>query len=263
MDEKMTCEEFQERLDGHIASDEERRAIERHAAACPDCALLLAMNRHLNAETLSELEERVPDSLVDTMWQRVVGEIAARRAERLSPQRRFWPFQRIFVPAMAAAIVLLVFTSGYLLGELRHLRRSERQLAMELSLKDQRLEEMQHGMKTIQAGRLPERVTLLGVRLGLPQQADFSASELISLLELLPRETTMLEAGKVESMLQQKRLPGMIRARFQPEGIDIDDGLQAGEIIILIEWLDIDPARRFQRDELVSFARTGALPGVL
>jgi len=124
MDEKMTCEEFQERLDGRTASDEELEELERHASACPDCAVLLAMNRHLRAETLSELEEQVPDSLVDTMWQRVVGEIAARRAERLSLTKRFWPFQRILVPAMAAAIVLLVFASGFLLGELKSLKQA-------------------------------------------------------------------------------------------------------------------------------------------
>jgi hypothetical protein len=266
MNGKITCEEFQDRLDGLAGgtqTEEIPAALRDHADRCPGCAMLLAMHLNLAADSPGDLEGRVPGALVDTMWQRVSAEIGERRARGLKQSSMFHPIRRALVPAMAAAIVLLVFASGYLLGELRQLRQSEQRLAEELSWKEQAIDSLRLERSSPLGDRSLSTTTALLLKRGLYGPDEFSALELVTYLEQLPPERTIIRADEASAFLPNSRLRRTLMHGRHPAGITFDDGLQVGELILLIEWTGIDPKRRFSREDIVTLTKTQTLIGDL
>ncbi len=175
MSQTITCENFLERLEALTSVQwpgEELVLLEQHADRCPDCAMLLRMHRHLSGETLADLEARVPAALVDGMWPRISAGIAAiedgveiaevaetpgstghplsaETAQAAGAQARwrrrldaFFASRpgragRWLVPALAAGLMVLLFASGYLLGEVHQLKQRERMLAESLLYQQQ------------------------------------------------------------------------------------------------------------------------------
>ena len=133
------CREFRELLNrtryGEL-SREERAALERHAEGCADCAVELRIHAHVTAVSGAELESAVPDEMVDTMGRNVMEDLSRRSVRRSPSGSRMWPMMKILVPALAAAVVVLVFTGGFLFGGLRQLKTREQQLLSEMQRKD-------------------------------------------------------------------------------------------------------------------------------
>ncbi|HER43412.1 MAG TPA: hypothetical protein ENO08_03025, partial [Candidatus Eisenbacteria bacterium] len=128
------CGRFQDRLDrleGALPEGRESRELERHAAECPDCAIMLETCLHLAGPFKEELESKVPAEMADSMWAQVSSHIADRR-----PVGWRWSLSRVIVPALAAAVILLVFWLGMTLGELRYLRGVEERMAAEIERRE-------------------------------------------------------------------------------------------------------------------------------
>ena len=98
-------------LDGEL-SDRNRRALERHVAACAACSEALERLRAAGAAVLQLAE---PPDVPAGFAQRVIARAARRREQR----PLVVPFWKLFSPAMraaAAAMVMLGLGIGVLMG---------------------------------------------------------------------------------------------------------------------------------------------------
>jgi len=179
--------------------------------------------RRLRRENPSagELESRVPDDLAEGMWSRVEAALGRRPA----PLRR--DFSR---PLLAAAAVLLLLATGYLLGERGQLLRRQEDLSLRLA----RLE-------TAAPAPLPAQDALMARYLG--RRESWSPAQLTHLLEGLPPGAQILDAASA------RRLAAQLGSEAP---LDPDDGLQADEALALARRLPLDPetaisSRRLER----------------
>ena len=255
MNSQNECEAFQERLDrlgGKPPTEEEAHDFEQHAASCSDCAIILDAYMHLAGPSNKELEVQVPDEMADAMWHRV----AAKTVDRgtLPGSRRISLF-RILVPTLAAAVVVLVFALGFMLGELRHLRGVETRMAAELERRDETITALQLGRDDTPGLLASERFRSLARRRFLQDRDAYRVSELIALLEQLPPGTKLLSAREVDALIGGGR-SSLSPYNAQLRRVDYSNGLDAREAIMLIEILGIDP------DELVSRERFATLNGI-
>lgn len=80
-DEKsVDCRVFQDQLDAMVEGTlplEGMRQMRLHAEGCPECAMELRVKEHLALPSLAELEKRVPDEMVTSMWGRVSSEVGS------------------------------------------------------------------------------------------------------------------------------------------------------------------------------------------
>ncbi len=255
MRENNKCEELQELLDrlgGRPPTENEKRELEEHSAVCRDCSLILEAYLHLAGPSNEELEAQVPDEMADAMWHRVAAQTVDRGK---SPGFGRISLLRVLVPTLAAAVIVLVFALGFMLGELRHLRGVEERMAIELERRDTTIAALQLGRDETPGMLASERFRNI-VRRRLMEDRDvYRVSELIALLEQLPPETTLLSAREAGTLLSgggSSISPYSERLRR----VDYSNGLDAREAIMLIEILGID------RNELISKERFAALNGV-
>ncbi len=250
------CEAFQERLDrlgGKPPTGDERKELEGHTAGCPDCATILDAYMHLVGPSNEELEATVPREMTDTMWSRV----AAMTIDRgIAPGLRRTSLFRILVPTLAAAVVVLVFTLGFMLGELRHLRGVEARMAAELERRDETITALQLGRDDTPGLLASERFRGLVRRRFLQDRDAYRVGELIALLEQLPPDTKLLNAREVDALVGGGGGSSFSPYNAQLRSVDYSNGLDAREVIMLIEMIGIDP------DEMISRERFTALNGI-
>ena len=110
MNEKLTCEEFSDRLGdlvkGRLGA-EETAAMKAHLGSCRDCADIYEIKMTLMSDPAD-----VPAEVEEALVSKVVSDLAAAR--EMGNPRRSWA-SRYLMPAMAAAIVIFVFLTGYML----------------------------------------------------------------------------------------------------------------------------------------------------
>jgi hypothetical protein len=256
MKENTKCEAFQERLDllgGRPPTEDETRELEQHAAGCTDCATMLEAYMHLAGPSNEELEAQVPDEMTDAMWHRVAAQTVDRgKAPGIGRISLF----RILVPTLAAAVVVLVFALGFMLGELRHLRGVEARMAAELERRDVTITALQMGRDDTPGLLASERFRNIVRRKFLEDRDVYRVSELIALLEQLPPDTRLLNAREMDALLSGGGGSSLSPYNSRLRSVDYSNGLDAREAIMLIEILGIDP------DELVTRERFTALNGI-
>jgi hypothetical protein len=250
------CEEFQEILDtlgGRPPTEDEMQELEAHAAGCRDCATVLGAYLHLAGPSNEELETQVPEEMASAMWHRVAAQTVERGESRGFSRISIY---RILVPTLAAAVVVLVFALGFMLGELRHLRGVETRMAAELDRRDATITALQLGRDDTPGMLASERFRNIVRRRFLEDHDAYRVSELITLLEQLPPETRLLSAREVDALLSRGGGSSISPYSEHLRTIDYSNGLDAREAIMLIEMLGIDP------DELVTRERFAALNGI-
>ncbi len=246
------CEAFQDRLDllgGKPPTGDDQKKLEGHAAACPDCATILDAYLHLMGPSNEELEAAVPREMTDTMWSRVAAKTIDRGA--LPGSRRISLF-RILVPTLAAAVVVLVFALGFMLGELRHLRGVEKRMAAELERRDETITALQIGRDDTPGLLASERFRSLVRRKFMQDRDAYSVGELIALLEQLPPDTKLLNAHEVDALVGWRGKSSFSPYSAQLRSVDYSNGLEAREAIMLIELLGIDPDELIPRERIVT-----------
>ena len=278
------CRVFEDQLDALVEGQlppEGVRQMRRHAESCPDCAMQLKVQEHLALPSLEELEERVPDEMVASMWDRVrrdagpelgagtrsVAEVeAAAGGQTHGRGREREHFRRPgqagdngsgpgpfgwLVPTLAAATVALLFATGFLFWEMRQLRAREDVLAQQVVEQRRWLAELE-----VSAGADPvARTAALAGRSpwvrALSRQETISLEGLRSLLRAMPGDRVLLEAERLEAVRRSPAplTPPLLRevlARIQG-----DDGVRARDLLRALETLDVGPETTVPVSELV------------
>jgi len=249
----ITCENFLERLDGLMAraprsgqeyGGPEWAGLEAHATSCADCARLLRVHRQLAAPTSEEIEEQVPEDLVTGMWARVAaatagatagtgpGEQAAGSPRVISapPVRppavvrpRSW-----IVPALAAAVMVLLFATGYLVAEVRQLHRQEGLLTAELQRQGELLDTLSRpGSDRLAGGFAGSAAGAAASALGRAPAGGFAAGA-------FGRGGRLPLAVAGDRWAETGYWPG---APAWTRGVAGRDEVTAGELMLLLDWL--------------------------
>ena len=257
MKKNVDCEVFQDQLDtlkqGVLAADGAEQ-LRLHAEACPDCAMLLRMHEHLASASLEQLEAAVPDVWVGSMWGQVEAEIATRESRR-GGRLGGWQGSGWLVPAMAAASVLLFISTGFLLGERARLRDREGALARLVAEHETRLAELE--VRT-SSGAIARATGFAGRRAWehkLSRRESVSVAELGDMLGSLPSGVTLVDASGVEALLNSVPFWTTATWRAALDQIRAEDGVQAGELLRVLDALDVDPEMSIPTARILALSR--------
>ncbi|MBN1165203.1 MAG: zf-HC2 domain-containing protein [Candidatus Krumholzibacteriota bacterium] len=252
MSQEINCEDFQNLLDalsGEETSAENLSALERHAASCPQCALLLEMRRHLSLPRQDALLSGIPDEYAATMWSRVQEDIDRRGYSSAFAPFRPGAWRRALMPGLAAAALVMILTSLYLFLELGQVKKRERLLATRLERQELILRGLSRGISDAPSVGAPRGFPASLPGGGFLTQGQLTVGELIAYLEKLPRETTLLGPADSQELLSHSPgWPGSRPGARIFSSIDISDGVQAEEIIHLARELELDRGQKISTD---------------
>ena len=250
------CTRFQEGLAaGSKLDPTEREQLRRHADSCTDCAAVRRLHEELEDALSNELAAQVPDEMVADMWPRVQAarEAAARPSRRghvsVRAGRDWLTGLGALVlgrgaPLMAAAMVVLLLATGWLAGERARLKVRERDLLQRAERAESRASADVHTI-----GASPPRATRASWTARID---DLTASRARSRLAQLAPDTLLLDAPGAWRLLDDLLPASGFARRALPKGVDLSDGLQAGEALAVVDRVLAD------RPELAR-ARVGSL----
>jgi hypothetical protein len=233
MNEKMTCEEFNAGLSDFaldMMSAADAAAMEAHLDKCEGCREIYEIKRALVFDALAP-EENVPEEVEEDLVHAVISDVTAAREAGMS--RRSWG-SRFLMPAMAAAIIIFVFLTGFMLGEIRNLHREAGELREEVAV-----------METVLTGRtVPGRRSVFGrMTGGIPSSSmGLTMGDAAMFLESLPADTPVLSEGEAERLIAMNR--GLRRLAGYIDERPWEGGLTSGELLLVIIALDIDPGTK-------------------
>ncbi|HER43552.1 MAG TPA: hypothetical protein ENO08_03745 [Candidatus Eisenbacteria bacterium] len=204
--------------------------MREHLAACAECREVFEIKKRLVTGPV-EVPDDVERALVESALS---GAAAARETGRPGRSRT----QRYLVPAMAAAMIIFVFFTGFLLGELRNLDREAGRLRGEIK-----------AMETVLSirGREADGPAGAGSLFGLlsggrTSRGAMTIGEAARFLRAIPEDTPLLSESDAERMIAET--PGLRRLTGRMEERPWEGGLTSGELLMLIMSLDIDPKTR-------------------
>jgi hypothetical protein len=232
MTREMTCGEFSDRLNGYMTGKtgpEESKEMEAHLASCPLCRDIYGMKKALEADRTG-----VPAEVERELVERVISDVAAARE---SGRRGGSWTRRFLMPAMTAAIFVFVFLTGFMLGEIRGLRKEARELRGEVSA----IEAAVYGGSPRPAGGGGGGIFggFAGVRRA---SGSLTVGEASRLLRALPEGTEVLTGAEAERILAGDKRLRRLAGRL--DGKPWKDGLTSGELLFFIMTLELDPDTR-------------------
>ncbi|HSG29477.1 MAG TPA: hypothetical protein VLA34_13440 [Candidatus Krumholzibacterium sp.] len=255
MDDRIDCERFQDILDATLPGlprGDSLDILEKHARSCAECAMILRVHLDLARTSEEELAGAVPEGLAGGMWEKVTGAISRPGAgpDRPRDQRRW------FGPAVAglsAAVVLLVLVSVFLLAEISRMRTNERSLHARLSSQEEKLATLIRERSSASGALNASGNRETGWRLAAFFSGGITVAELSDAISGMDPASTLL--GPAE--FSEAAAPGWTMKRtagpIVTPGVDLSDGLQAGEALILLRRTGIDPGTRITREKITEF----------
>jgi hypothetical protein len=217
--------EFHDGLDALALGDADDTLARRLAILAdgiPDGPRMLTLARRLGEDRIDDLAARAPDALVDGTWDRLEAALPApRRGSAGRPGAPAWSF-RTMTGLATAAVIVLVFVSGFLMGERRQLQ--------------QRLDAWQ-AFERVPPGpesRRPSESPLLTA------DRTWTVGELRRLLARLPDRAVLADAADLERLLVSG--PALRRgpARRLLTDQTVADGLTVAEARRLLDALADD-----------------------
>lgn len=203
MKKDVDCQVFEDQLDALTSGalpEEGIGQLQLHALSCPDCAMLLRVKEHLGLPSLEELEAAVPGGLLATIWPAVEAEATAAGENRNREHRGYgW-----VVPTLAAASVALLFTTGFLMADLRQTEAREDRMAEQILELERGLTELDVKTEWVErtaklAGGRRNRAR--AVEYLLAGQESITVGDLLALLEQYPADRVLFESPQVENLL--------------------------------------------------------------
>jgi hypothetical protein len=242
------CQVFEDQLDALVNGDLPADGMEQlrlHSEACPDCAMQLRVHEHLAEPSLEELEARVPSSLVASLWPRVEGTLEARpRTARptIKTSSRWRSLLSAWqVPAMAAAILLLLIGSGFLFAQLRTVQARERVLAEQILDQREWLAELELRTSLDPVSRTASLTGRTNWIRALSREERITVRELREMLRSLPGNPTLLSATEVRAL---QRRAGFWTPMPWGEALrefDGEAGVRAQDLLAVMETMDLHP----------------------
>ena len=189
--------------------------------------------------SLAELESQVPEQMVASVWAGVQsGVVVAAKQERAAARR---PSFNWLVPTLAAATLILIFSTGFLAMELGRLRDREATLAQQVTEQQRWMAELEIGPSTNPVARTAALAGRSPFTRALSRQESISISGLQLLLERMPGERSILSQPQLDAALRSR---SPLTAPFLREalaGIGGRDGVRARDLIRALEALDVNP----------------------
>lgn len=280
MKNDVDCQVFEDQLDGLVRGDlpgEGERQLRLHAEACPECAMQLRVQEHLVRPSLAELEARVPEALLASMWSRVEGDarIGAEEAARglggsapgVLPRpapggsgegpglaaragRRFrsgW-----VVPALAAATLILLFSTGFLAVQLGRLRDREDVLAQQVAEQQRWLSELEVGPDADPVARTAALAGRSPWLRALSRQESITVRDLQLLLERMPGDRIILTRDQVETALTSRMPLSMPFLREVLAEIETREGVRTRDLLRALDGAAVSPDTPVPTADLVS-----------
>lgn len=247
MSAERDCDRFQDILDWGPEdewTEQDRRWIGEHAGACRLCAQVLKMKRSLPDPAANELEEDVPADRLAEIWPRVERDLPAlsNTAARLRP--RSW-FAGILRPALAGLAVILVLTNVMMFAQTQKVLQREESLRAALGRQEARLLSLQAELNDREIGVAlsaseagaevtPRWFSFLGTR------EDLTVGELRQALGRLPAHTVILSPRSAQALRFDLGSGFNPRPALVAAALSWEDGLQAGELLAMIEVLKLE-----------------------
>jgi hypothetical protein len=200
-------------------------------------------------DTLEALEAQVPDEWVTGMWDAVQGARARSATSPARPRRA----RRWVMPALAAAVVALLFANGLTFQALRRARAHETDLATQLLDQQRRLAALEEsGARGPLRGNRVARSMLPGrdawVR-SLESGGELTLDDLRALLGELPAGTPIMDGAQAGSRAGARLLPGAWRQAFTE--LDTTGPLTAGDLLDILNRLDLPGSTSVPRARLI------------
>ena len=231
--DRVDCTVFGDQLDSLVRGDLPDTGVgqmRRHAGECPECAALLRMQEHLVTPSLADLEARVPDAWVASMWRDVQGGLDA---QPVAVRRRVgW-----VVPLLAAATVALLFANGLTLRALARAGDRAQDLTGQVLDQQRRLAALgadegstRQGSRTGLAGRG-------GALRALGDRTDLTVADIRALLEDLPEDTPVIDAARARQLTRSRLVPAAWRDALAP--LDTGGEVTAGALLTVLDRMDL------------------------
>ena len=248
MKKDIDCLVFEDQLDalsqGTLPEDGAVQ-LRLHAGSCSACAAQLKVKEHLALPSLEELEAAVPEELLASLWPRIRPELGTHARKRIGST---WSLFRVpwLAPTMAAATVVLVLTTGLLFAQLRRVEAREQALSDRLSELAVRTEAVE---RTAALGGRNTTVRALLRRLS--DRESVSVAWLEEFLQTLPEDTPLFNAAQVEAFRGNTSswTPAIWRRALAAFGEG--EGIRAGDLLRVLESVDVDPGTRVPTSRLI------------
>lgn len=259
MTKDVDCQVFEDQLDALVREElpeEGRRHLLLHAETCRECSMQLRVQEQLVGPPLKALEEQVPEEMLEDMWSRVEGSLPFHDAKKAPigqpsglPRRR--PSFGWALPALAAATLALLFSSGFLLWETRR-------LSDESALLAQQVLEQRRWMSEMEAGAVSDPVVRTAALAGrnpfaraLSRQDEISVGGLQNLLERIPGDRIILDGARLDGLLLSRGAISQPLLRDLLDTFDGREGVQARDLIRALESMDVSPTLTVPTSDLM------------
>lgn len=260
MRKEIDCQVFEDQLEKLVEgtlSDEGAEQLRLHAEVCTDCATQLRVHRHLAEPSLEELEAAVPRRMVDSMWPRLKDELKAKESSehpvRPHPTVRAWS-----VPILAAASLALLFLSGVLHGQLRQSEARRQALFRQLADQQTLLAELAVERSGVSGPRAAaSRPAVFGGRRewlrAVAEQESVTVAELTEMLQRVPGGTPLVNPGELDAVLASTSSLTPPAWRGVLRGLESGQPIRAGDLLRVLESLDVRPETRVPTARLIQF----------
>lgn len=241
---KNGCGRFHEILDVSIGKDPDPgllTELAEHASVCEECRLVLEIHGHLSGPDDEKLVSEAAESTGGGMWDRVC-EAVNSRSSSMPVRRRPFTYGRT-TGLLTAAVVLLAVVSTVLLSEVSRLRRTTDGLERELSV----LAASRPGPARDRSGP-GSYITETGMAWSIRAALDsgITVGDFADMLKRLAPGETLIKASDIPGARYGAWPVGASMAGGGT-GIDLSDGLQAGEVSSLLDSAGVDPDTRITR----------------
>jgi len=265
------CRVFGDQLDALVRGElpeEGMRQLRLHAGICPECAMQLRVHEHLSSPTLAELEARVPEEMLASLWTRVEKEVEGGGAEGVARRtlsgvpeaggetKRPWlwgfgPRSGWLVPTLAAATLVLCVSTGFLAVELNRVRGRETALAQQVA-------EQQGWLAALSTDRSADPVARTAALAGrnpwlraLSREERISVGGLRALLERMPGDRIVMTRPQVDAALRSRA--SMATPLFREVLVQVEggEGVRARDLLRALEGSDVSPELTVPTSELL------------
>ncbi len=259
------CDRFQDILDRGPQEEwtaKDHRWVDEHAQACQLCAQVLKMRRLYPDPPTNEGEDNVPADRLAEIWPRVEQALPAPPDVSGRQRSRSW-FAGILRPALAGLAVVLVLTNTMMFAQMQKVLHREEGLRAALDQQETRLLSMQTELDargaeaSFAASEAGSEATARWSSF-LGSRADLTVGELRQVLGRLPAQTVILSPRSAQTLRLDLGSGFNPRPVLAAAALSWEDGLQAGELLAVIDVLKLED--QLELSAIQSFVTSRQLP---